>query len=103
VSDALVLSDLARARRSRRLAEVDVFERLYNAYLTAIAVVVVVLAGAAVVGDRPVGPATLGRIERDGPAVVGAVLVLALVVGLRSGRRGGPLTLEAPFVTHVLL
>jgi hypothetical protein len=29
--DAAVLGDLARARRSRRLADVDIFEKLYQA------------------------------------------------------------------------
>jgi hypothetical protein len=103
VSDVAVLSDLSRARRSRRLAEVDVFERLYQAYLTVIALAVVVLFAAAVVGDERVGASAVARVERDGAAVVGAVLAVAMVVGLRSGNRGGPLTLEAPFVAHVLL
>ena len=103
MTDAAVLADLARARRSRRLAEVDVFERLYQAYLTVIAVGVVILVGAGMVGDEPVARHTLARITTDGPAIVGVAAALALIVGLRSGTRGGPLTLEAPFVAHVLL
>lgn len=98
-----VLADLARARRSRRLADVDVFERLYQAYLTVIAAGVVVALGAGMVGDDPVARSTVARIAADGPQWVGAIAALVLIVGLRSGTRGGPLTLEAPFVAHVLL
>lgn len=98
-----MLSDLSRARRSRRLAEVDVFERLYQAYLTVLALAVVVLVAAALVGDERVGASAVERVEREGAAIAGAVLGVAMIVGLRSGSRGGPLTLEAPFVAHVLL
>jgi hypothetical protein len=102
-ADAAVLRDVARARRNRRLADVDVFEKLYQAYLTLIAVGVVVVTAGSVVGDELVSPGMAERVVRDGPAVAGLVAALVLVVGLRSGARGGPLTLEAPFVTHVLL
>lgn len=102
-ADALVLHDLARTRRRHRLADVDIFEKLYQAYLTVIAVGVVLVVGASAVGDEEVGAATVARLIDEGAAWVGAVGALVLIVGLRSGARGGPLTLEAPFVTHVLL
>ncbi|MCU1374337.1 MAG: hypothetical protein JWO68_1623 [Actinomycetia bacterium] len=101
--DAAVLADLSRARRSRRLADVDIFEKLYQAYLSVIVVGIVLAVGASAIGDDRVGSATLGRVIADGPAVVGLVATLVLIIGLRSGARGGPLTLEAPFVSHVLL
>jgi hypothetical protein len=101
--DAAVLADLAKARRSRRLADVDIFEKLYQAYLSVIVVGVVLAVGASAVGDERVGHATFQRVVDDGPAAVGLLCALVLVTGLRSGARGGPLTLEAPFVTHVLL
>ena len=101
--DAAVLRDLSRARRSRRLADVDIFEKLYQAYLSVIAVGVVVLVSASIVGDDQVAHHSLGRVVTDGPAAVGLLASLVLVAGLRSGARGGPLTLEAPFVAHVLL
>ena len=101
--DAAVLGDLARARRSRRLADVDIFEKLYQAYLSVITVGVALAAAASVVGDDRVSASTLHRVMEDGPALVGLVVAVVLVIGLRSGARGGPLTLEAPFVSHVLL
>jgi hypothetical protein len=100
---ASVLTDLTRTRRSRRTADIDIFERLYQAYLTAIGAVVVIAVGASFVGDEPVAHRTLARVASDGPGWVGVVATLVLVIGLRSGNRGGPLTLEAPFVAHVLL
>lgn len=102
-ADAAVLSDLARARRSRRLANVDIFEKLYQAYLSVIAVGVIVLVGTGAIGDEHVGASTLHRIAADGPAITGVLAAIAIGIGLRSGSRGGPLTLEAPFVAHVLL
>ncbi|MCU1487924.1 MAG: hypothetical protein JWN67_4670 [Actinomycetia bacterium] len=101
--DAAVLADLAKARRSRRLADVDIFEKLYQAYLSVIAVGIVLAVGASAIGDDRVGAATLQRVVDDGPAAVGLLAALVLIAGLRSGARGGPLTLEAPFVSHVLL
>jgi hypothetical protein len=102
-ADAAVLADLARARRRRRLADVDIFEKLYQAYLSVIAVGVIVLVATGAIGDEHVGAETLRRISADGPAVVGLVAAVVVASGLRSGARGGPLTLEAPFVVHVLL
>jgi hypothetical protein len=102
-ADAAVLRELARTRRDRRLADVDLFEKLYQAYLTVLAVGVVVFTAGSVVGDELVSPETASEALRHGPAVAGLAAALVLVVGLRSGARGGPLTLEAAFVTHVLL
>jgi hypothetical protein len=101
--DAAVLADLVKARRHRRLADVDIFEKLYQAYLSVIAVGVVLAVGASAIGDDRVSAATMRHVVADGPAVVGLVAALVLIAGLRSGARGGPLTLEAPFVSHVLL
>jgi hypothetical protein len=102
-TDAAVLLDLARARRRRRTADVDIFEKLYQAYLSVITVGIVVLVGASAIGDDRVGPTALRTISHDGPAYIGLAAALVLVAGLRSGARGGPLTLEAAFVAHVLL
>lgn len=101
--DAAVLADLARARRRHRLEHVDLWEKLYQAYLSVIAMGVVVAVGASLIGDERVDPGTLDRISTDGPALVGLLATLVLVVGARSGLRGGPLTLEPAFVAHVLL
>lgn len=102
-AEAAVLADLAAARRARRLEGVDVFERLYQAYLTVVVVGAVVLAAAGVVTDVPLAGAARSGALDAAPAAVGIVAAFVLVGGLRSGARGGPLTLEAPFVVHVLL
>lgn len=101
--DVSVLADLARARRRRRLQDADLFEKLYQAYLSVIAVGVVLALGATAVGDDPIGTRALARVAEEGPAIVGLLAAAVLVIGLRSGMRGGPMTLEAPFVAHVLL
>jgi hypothetical protein len=102
-ADAAVLRELARTRRNRRLADVDLFEKLYQAYLTVITVGIIVAVSASIVGDDVVSSGTAARVVRDAPEVAGLVAALVLVIGLRSGSRGGPLTLEAPFIAHVLL
>ncbi len=97
------LADLRRARRRRRVADFDFMEALYRAYVAAL------FGGAALwwlalrVGGKEVGAATVGRVAVDGPQIAGAVVAVALAIGLRSGGRGGPLALEAADVRHVLL
>src|SRR5699024_7041232 len=56
-----------------------------------------------VIGDDEVAPETVDDLLRHGPAVLGALVAVAVFTGLRSGSRGGPLALEAPDVRHVLL
>src|SRR4051812_45408942 len=63
----------------------------------------VALVAASFVGNDDVSAATLHRVGVEGPAIVGIVCAAALVVGARSGARGGPLALEAAYVQHVLL
>ena len=98
-----LLRSLRGARRRRHLADVHWTDTVYKTYLT------IGLAGAAVFylspvfGTDDVSPATVQDVARRGPAVVGAVVALAVLLGLRSGTRGGPLALEDADVTHVLL
>jgi hypothetical protein len=98
-----VLRSLRVARRRRHLADVHWTDTVYKTYLT------IALAGAAVFylspvfGSDDVSSATVREVVERGPAVVGAVVALAVLLGLRSGSRGGPLALEDADVTHVLL
>lgn len=55
------------------------------------------------VGDAAVDPADEGRLVAVGSALLGLVGAVAVLVGLRSGSRGGPLALERPEIHHVLL
>lgn len=97
------LADLERARRHRRIADVDLFDAFYGAYLTGVAVLVATVVGATFVPDEELAAATTARVADGGAAVLGVLFALVLLVGLRSGGRGGPLALEAPVVQHVLL
>jgi hypothetical protein len=98
-----VLKELRAARRRQRIADFDPFEALYQAYLTGIVLIVVVLVLSAVTGDGKVAADQVARIRQHGAAYVGAAAALAFAIGLRSGGRGGPLVVEAADVRHVLM
>ena len=83
--------------------EVDLFDAFYSAYLTGVAVVVVIIVGTTFVPDQEVDAATAARVADVGGAWIGLGCALLTAVGCRSGGRGGPLALEPPVVQHVLL
>lgn len=78
-------------------------DALYKVYVVAIfgGIGLAVLAGA--IADAPLGAAELRWLAERGPAVLGAIVALATLFGLRSGSRGGPLAIEAAEVQYVLL
>lgn len=97
------VDELRRARRRKRLAEVEWFEALYRVYLAAF-----VFGGGALfisgfVRDSPAAPSFVDDVSRYGSGWLGLLSVAALAMGLRSGSRGGPLALEEAEVRHVLL
>src|SRR3954454_4837985 len=98
-----VLADLRRTRRAHRAADVDVFESLYRAYLTAIVLGIGVLQLSGITGDTKLSASAVARVRRDGAAAVGLAAAVAMAIGMRSGGRGGPLVIEAADVRHVLL
>jgi hypothetical protein len=97
------LKDLRRARRHNRLENIHWIDALYNVYLTAGAGIILVLLASGKVDETKLHGAGLDRFADRGPAVLGLVIAVAVAFGLRSGGRGGPLTLEAPVVQHELL
>jgi hypothetical protein len=99
----IALADLRRARRRRRLANLDRFESLYRAYLAGFlgSLAIVLLSNLA--GDRKLTPSETATLLRQGPAAIGLLLAVSVAVGVRSGGRGGPLALAAADVRHVLL
>src|SRR4051812_43841551 len=99
----VALIDLRKARRRHRAAELDVFEALYRAYLTAILVPLGVLLLSGIPGDPRLGTAAVERVKDHGAAAVGLVGAVVVAIGLRSGGRGGPLVIEAADVRLVLL
>jgi hypothetical protein len=97
------LGELRAARRRRFVEQIDVMEVLYRVYLAVIfgGIALVVIAGW--VEEAPATAAAVADMREHGPAVLGLALALAVLVGLRSGSRGGPLAIEAAEVQYVLL
>jgi hypothetical protein len=100
---AAVVADLRRARRRQRVASIHWIDAMYQVYITGLVAIVAVVLLSGVVGDDEVAGSTLADVRTHGPAVVGVLAALAVLLGLRSGSRGGPLALEQPDVRHVLL
>lgn len=96
------LHELRSRRRIRRLGRLEWFDVAYKAYLVVIFGGGAVLWVSAAIDEAPVS-SSLADVERLAPVVVSIVAALAVLVGLRTGARGGPLSLEAADVSHVLL
>jgi hypothetical protein len=101
MSDAL--RDLRRTRRRRRLGDVEWFDIAYKVYLSAFFGGTAVIIASDWVGDEPATAAQITTAIGRGPALLGLVGALAVAFGLRSGAEGGPLSLEAADVRHLLL
>jgi hypothetical protein len=97
------LSDLRRTRRAHRLGDVEWFDLAYRVYIAAIFGGSAVIVLSDQVGDAEATPSQIASVFSDGPAVLGMVAVLAGALGLRSGSDGGPLSIEAADVRHLLL
>jgi hypothetical protein len=97
------LREFHRARRRRYLEDVDWIDSLYKAYITALIAAAAIFFGSRLFGTDRVSASDLADIRRYGPAALGLVVAIAVAAGLRSGTRGGPLALEPPDVTHILL
>ena len=97
------LAELRQARRRKRIANIHWVDAMYQVYVVAILglVALVLLSGAA--GGTRLDAAGLADLLDRGPAVLGLLPALAVLAGLRSGSRGGPLALEQPDVRHVLM
>ena len=93
-----------RARRLRnRLGDVEWFDVAYKVYVTALFGGIALAWVSDLVGDEPLTAAQATDVAARGPAVLGLVAAVALLLGLRSGSQGGPLALEAADVAHVML
>jgi hypothetical protein len=97
------LREMRSARRRRYVERLDVMEVLYRVYVAAIfaAIALALLAGA--VNEAAATPAAIEWLRHHGPAVLGLLVALGAMAGLRSGARGGPLAIEAAEVQYVLL
>ena len=103
VSPALALRDLRRARNLRHREDFDWVETLYRVYVTFLSAVALVWLSASKVTDAAARGDGLGDIRDHGAAVLGLLVAFLVALGLRSGSRGGPLSLEQADVRIVLL
>jgi hypothetical protein len=103
VATAEALKALRRARRRNRIADIHWIDALYNVYLTAVGGIIFVLFASSKVDDQKLSTSQVAHLADKGPAILGLVIAFAVAFGLRSGGRGGPLTLEAPVVHHELM
>lgn len=97
------MREMRSARRRRFVGQIDVMEVVYRVYVAAIfgAIALAVIAGA--VHDANVSARGVEDIARAAPALLGLGVALAVLAGLRSGARGGPLAIEDAEVQYVLL
>jgi hypothetical protein len=100
---ALALRDLRRARHHRHREDFDWVETLYRVYVTVLSGAAFIWLTASKVSDDAAAGRGLSDIRDHGAAVLGLVVAFLVALGLRSGSRGGPLSLEAADVRVVLL
>jgi hypothetical protein len=100
---AEVVGELRAARRRRRLGDTDWFELAYRVYTTAFVVLVVTIMLSGWVGNSAVPVEAVDRFAADGPAWAGLGFAVLVVVAVRSGTRGGPLSVEAADLQHILM
>jgi hypothetical protein len=91
------------ARRRRYVARADVMEVLYRVYLGGLAAIFILAFLAGALHEVPADPGSIESIRSHAPAVIGLVVALLVLAGLRSGARGGPLAIEAAEVRYTLL
>ncbi|MCX7619658.1 MAG: hypothetical protein N2037_02300 [Acidimicrobiales bacterium] len=97
------LAALRRARRLNHRRNIHWVDALYNVYITAFISIGVVLYASTLFPNDKLDAADAADLANRGPAWLGLAIALAVGFGLRSGARGGPLTLEAPVVHHELM
>ena len=100
---AVALRDLRRRRQLNRLGSLDWFDAAYRAYLFGGFGGGGVLWISSSLGDHEVSASTADAVLRHGPKVLGVLVALAFLAGLRGGAQGGPIALEGADVVHVML
>jgi hypothetical protein len=100
---ALALRDLRRARHHRHREDVDWVETLYRVYVTTLSGAAVIWLTASKVTDSAAQSEGLADLRAHGAAILGLAVAFLVALGLRSGSRGGPLSLEGAEVRIVLL
>ena len=98
----LALRELRSARRSHRLQDIHWSDSIYRLYIVFggggfLLWWIVTLLGSPKLSER-----TRSQVLAHGPAAAGLLVALAFGGALRAGSRGGPLSLEAADVAHVM-
>jgi hypothetical protein len=96
------LSDLRKARRRHRLADIHWSDAIYRVYIFTLCVGGLVWWVIATLGSRPVDAEGLKSFVRWAPIAAGGLLGASVWGGVRSGLRGGPVALEHAELVHVL-
>jgi hypothetical protein len=102
-SPEAALRALRRQRQRNRLGDLEWFDAAYRVYLVALFGGGGVLWASGVIGEQPVTGTALADVRAAGPAWLGVIAAVAVLLGLRNGAQGGPLALEEADVHHVLL
>ena len=97
------LQQLREARRRNHRRVVHWVDAFYKVYVTALGVAIFIVVASGWFPGPPLDAAGQAQLAADGPAWLGLAFAVAVGLGLRSGGRGGPLTLEAPTVFHELM
>lgn len=97
------LAELRHARRHNHREAVHWVDALYRVYIGGLVAVFIVVTGTAVFGDQKLTPAEMATFADRATPWIGLGIAVVIATGLRSGGRGGPLTLQAATVQHELL
>jgi hypothetical protein len=97
------LAEFRRTRRRRYVESLDLMEVLYRVYVGALAAALGLSVLAGLLHEAPADADAVASIGAHGPAIVGIAVALAILAGLRSGSRGGPLAIEPAEVQYTLL
>ncbi len=97
------LVELRHARRHNHRDAVHWIDALYRVYISALAAVVAVILGSGLFGDQKISADDAVTFVHSATGWLGLAFAAACAIGLRSGGRGGPLTLEAPTIQYELM
>ncbi len=98
-----VISQLRTTRSRRQLGDTDWGDLAYRVYTTAFFCLVITVMISGSIGDDPLSAQSVRDVAAAGPAWAGLLFAAILLGGIRSGARGGPLSLDEPDVTFLLL
>jgi hypothetical protein len=97
------LTELRAVRRRNRIEDIHWIDVLYRTYVAGLVGAIGVAVAAGWFPSQDTDPDVVDQVARLAPTWIGALIALAVVAGLRSGLRGGPLTLEPAVVAHELM